>query len=131
MSSKMLAAASLAHMTTEKAAIENGLHPERRSRARTEVHWPILLLREKGPNTIETVTENLSSMGFYCFSTVPVMPGESLRCSLQVPSHDPKGGERNITLECHVQVLRSERTANGSFGIACRIEDYRMIPGRA
>jgi len=129
MSSKPLAVTSLAH--TANTAIETAFHPERRSRTRTDVHWPVLLLRDHGINTIETVTQNLSSTGFYCFSTVPVMPGESLQCSLQVPAHDPNGGERNITLECRVQVLRSERAANGSFGIACRIEDYRMIPGRA
>jgi hypothetical protein len=101
--------------------------PERRKRARTNVHWPVLLLRDQGFNPIDTVTQNLSSSGFYCFSSTPVAPGAVLRCSLKVPAHDPKGEQRTVTLECRVQVLRSEAAQDGSFGIACRIEDYHLI----
>lgn len=123
--SKLLGVASIPQ--ARDSAIEKSFLQERRTRARTEVHWPVLLLRDHGVNAIETITENLSSSGFYCLSTVPVMPGESLRCSLRVPAHDPKGEERMVMLECSVQVLRTEATSEGSFGIACRIEDYHLI----
>ena len=124
----MLAAASQAHTAQHRPVIETALYPERRARTRTEVHWPVVLLQDHQSNTIETVTENLSSTGFYCFSTIPVVPGEYLQCSLRVPAHDPKGAQRTILLQCRVQVLRAETAANGSFGIACRIEDYHLIP---
>lgn len=101
--------------------------PERRKRARTNVHWPVSLLRDHGFNPIDTVTQNLSSTGFYCLSSTPVAPGAVLRCSLKVPAYDPRGEQRTVTLECRVQVMRSEATQDGSFGIACRIEDYHLI----
>ncbi len=99
---------------------------DRRRRARTNIHWPVLILQDHGSNTIDTVTQNLSSSGFYCLSMVPVPPGEVLRCSLRVPAHDPKGEERALALECTVRVMRSEATPDGLFGIACRIEDYHL-----
>lgn len=103
--------------------------PERRRRARTHVHWPVLLLWDHGFNAIDTVTQNLSSSGFYCFSSTPVAPGAVLRCSLKVPAYDPKGEQRTVTLECRVQVMRSEATLDGAYGIACRIEDYHLLAG--
>lgn len=105
---------------------ECALHPERRKRTRVSVHWPLLLRREGASEDIETMTENLSSSGFYCFSPKPVTIGERLRCRLTAPSYDPKGDRREIELDCRAMVLRVEAAADGSFGVACRIEDYRL-----
>ena len=125
--SKLLGAAFIPQTVARgNAAIEKAF-PDRRARTRTEVHWPVLLLRDHGVNAIETVTENLSSSGFYCYARVPVVPGECLKCSVRIPAHDPKGEERMMMLECSVQVLRTEAAPDGSFGIAFRIEDYRLI----
>jgi hypothetical protein len=112
----------------ELAAIESAFRPERRKRSRTQVHWRVLLLREGGLDAIETVTQNLSSIGFYCFAPMPLTPGVSLLCSLRVPAHDPNGEERSLALECRVQVMRAEAATQGLYGIACRIEDYHLIP---
>jgi len=111
----------------ELAAIENSFRPERRRRARTQVHWPLMLLRDHGSDAIETSTQNLSSNGFYCFTPEPLKPGESLLCTLRLPAHDPKGEERSLSLECTVMVVRAEAAADGHFGIACRIEDYHLV----
>lgn len=110
----------------ETAIAESAFRPERRSRARTHVHWPVLLLPDQG-EAIETVTHNLSSSGFYCFAHSPLTPGGCLVCTLKVPAYDPRDEERTLTLECRVHVLRVEAAADGFFGIACRIEDYRLI----
>lgn len=85
-----------------------------------------MLLADDG-QAIETVTHNLSSSGFYCFAPTPLKPGGSLVCTLKVPAYDPKSKECTLTLECKALVLRVEAVAEGSFGIACRIEDYRLI----
>ncbi len=111
----------------ELAAIESAFRPDRRKRARTQVHWPVLLLRERGADAINTVTQNLSSSGFYCFSPAPLTPGESLLCTLKLPAYDPKGEERTLALECTVLVMRAEAAADGFFGIAFCIEDYHLI----
>jgi PilZ domain len=111
----------------ELAVMESAYHPERRKRARTQVHWRVLLLREgDAEGIVDTVTQNLSSSGFYCFSPVPLTPGESLLCTLKVPAYDPKGEERTLTLECTVVVTRAETAADGFYGIACHIEDYHL-----
>src|SRR5215469_16970372 len=111
----------------DAAVVEGGVRPDRRRRARTQVHWPVLLLPGRGADAIETVTENLSSTGFYCFSTAPLTPGDPLLCRLKVPAYDPNGEEGALALECRVMVMRAEAAPDGFFGIAFRIEDYRLI----
>jgi len=100
---------------------------ERRKRARTRVHWRVLLFRNQTTEAVESLTQDLSSLGFYCLSRDPFTPGESLHCTLRVPAHDPGGDEAERTLECLVRVMRVEPAAVEEFyGIACRIEDYRL-----
>lgn len=110
----------------ETAIIDGTFRPERRRRARTQVHWSVLL-RPRNGDVIETVTQNLSSSGFYCFCPMPLAAGESLVCTLKVPVYDPKGDERPLALECTVVVMRSEAAGEGFCGIACRIEDYHLL----
>ena len=101
--------------------------PERRHRARTLVHWPVLFFRDRATEAIETQTQNLSSSGFYCLSRTPLTPGELLFCTLRVPSHEASGKKSIRILECRVRVIRSEEAlTEGYFGIACHIEDYRF-----
>jgi hypothetical protein len=99
---------------------------ERRARTRTQVHWPVLLLRDCGGKAIDTVTQNLSSSGFYCLSSTGLAPGERLFCTLRVPAHDPNNDGTAVSLECYAVVMRSEVTAAGEFGVAFRIEDYHL-----
>jgi hypothetical protein len=103
------------------------LHLERRKRARTRVHWPVLFFRNQAAEAVESLTQDLSSGGFYCLSKTPFASGEGLRCTLKIPTHDPGGKERERTLECKVRVTRVEVAAREEFyGIACQIEDYRF-----
>jgi hypothetical protein len=106
--------------------VERAPHRERRATVRTSVHWPVLF-RHTQHEMIESVTQNLSSQGFYCFSQMPVASGESMLCSLTVPTHDPSGSSERVILECNVRVVRLEEpTSDGLYGLACRIEDYRL-----
>jgi len=99
---------------------------ERRKRERTTVHWFLRLFRNGEKNPVDTVTRNLSSGGFYCFSSVAFLPGESIRCILHLPSHSTING-RTLALQCRAHVLRVEAVeGEGNFGIACRIEDYHF-----
>jgi PilZ domain len=107
-----------------------GTVPERRARHRITVHWPILFFRMGSGETIETVTQNLSSNGFYCHAAVPITPGEAVRCILKIPSYDPTGFEKSRVLECRIRVTRVEPgSVEGSFGIACQIQDFQLIVG--
>jgi hypothetical protein len=106
--------------------LANALTPERRKRPRTSVHWAVRLLKEGAVSGIHTTTHNLSSSGFYCLSATPLLPGDSLICILTVPAYDPTSQQRTMRLECRAFVMRAEATADGLFGIACRIEDYHL-----
>ena len=107
---------------------------ERRNRARTRLHWPVLLFRKHLADAIESLTRDLSSEGFYCTSRKGLTPGEVLTCILKVPTHDPNGKQSERSLECRVRVTRVERQEEEDlFGVACRIEDYHFaqpIDGR-
>jgi PilZ domain-containing protein len=99
--------------------------PERRKRERTMVHWPVRLFRNGGQDAVDTITRNLSSEGFYCFSSTAFVPGESIHCTLRLPSHDTTG--RTLALHCRVHILRVEAVnREDTFGIACRIDDYHF-----
>jgi hypothetical protein len=102
---------------------------ERRRRARVCVHWPVLLFPNRiGEDAVETITQNLSSRGFYCLSSKPFTVGELLLCTLQIPTNDLNAGEGH--LECRVRVVRVETKASeDEYGIACRMEDYRFTLG--
>lgn len=98
---------------------------ERRKRARIRVHWPVLLFRTAVPETIASVTIDLSSSGFYCCTDRALEPGEVLRCTIKIPSHDPSGKCLERNLDCRVHVVRVDRTDSG-FGVACHIDDYHI-----
>ena len=105
--------------------------PERRKRIRMQIHWPVLLIQQGTMGVLETVTENLSSDGFYCHSIVPLTSGQLIGCTLRVPAHHPTNSGEMLSLECKVRVVRVESLDGpGSYGIGCRIEDYRF-PGMA
>jgi hypothetical protein len=101
---------------------------DRRNRIRTQVHCPVRFLRAGTMDVLETTTLNLSSAGFYCLIKSPVVPGESMACTLSLPAHQPHSTERRLLLECKVQITRVEAPdGDGLYGIGCRIEDYRFL----
>lgn len=100
---------------------------ERRKRSRIGVHWPVLLFRNSAPEAVGTVTTDLSSSGFHCSTQIRFEPGESLRCTIKIPSHDPNGKHLERNLDCSVRVVRVERKALGAdYGVACHIDDYHV-----
>jgi hypothetical protein len=100
---------------------------ERRKRVRTNLHWPVLMFRERpGSEAIETSTINLSSSGFFCSTSISLTEGEQLFCSIKIPTHSPHGKHLEHTLECKVHVVRIVQEMDNTFGIACRIVDYHL-----
>jgi hypothetical protein len=102
------------------------LRSDRRKRPRLGVHWP---LRFRG-DPVETVTEDLSSDGFYFRSPRAFLPGEVRVCTLIAPTCHPDERTRHILIECCVRVVRVEAlTAAVLYGVGCRILDYRVVAG--
>ena len=72
-------------------------------------------------------TKDISSGGFYCFSHEPLTAGEWLQCTIVFPDRAPRSG--GFALKCSIEVLRVELVDAGrTFGIACRINDYSVVP---
>jgi hypothetical protein len=104
------------------------VEPNRRRRVRTVVHWKIRLLRSGAFEPVESVTQNLSSDGFYCLSATAFRRDEVLTCFILIPEHNPERAGRIVSLQCTVRVLRvDDLVVNGRHcGIACRIENYHF-----
>ena len=101
---------------------------DRRERTRSAVRWPVLLFRHSSAEVAQTVTENLNCSGFFCFSEIPLAPGEVLDCFLRVPAFGAGAKTSALTLFCNVRVVRVERASlYAPVGVACRIESYRCI----
>jgi hypothetical protein len=113
-------------LTPSQAAAGLDRHPQRdrRSRTRIKLHWPVLLGYPHG-ETLESITEDLSSQGFYCFSRTPVPVQQGMFCWLTVPTHDPSGKTASVVLECRIRVVRSD-VLDGRFGVACHIEEFNV-----
>jgi len=95
---------------------------------RTRLHWRVSLFRKHRSLAIETLTQNLSSEGFYCRSEMAFTPGERLMCTLAVPIQNRRGKEEERRLECEVRVIRVDSSGE-AYGIAFQIENYRvMVP---
>jgi hypothetical protein len=112
----------------QPAKVENSLPAERRRRTRNHLHWSVLLFRNQAADAVESLTRDLSSIGFYCVTVVAFTLGERVICALRIPTHDPNGKHLERRLECKVRVMRVEpQGADGTFGLACQIEDYHFI----
>ena len=120
---------SLVYSCLKKPAeAEKPLLVERRKRARNHLHWSVLFFRTHSAEAVPSLTRDLSSSGFYCVTGVSFTPGERLLCTLKVPTHDPNGKHLEQKLECQVRVMRVEpQCVEGTYGLACQIEDYHFI----
>ena len=101
---------------------------ERRRNRRAPLSWLIYLKGESFAQPILTRTKDISSEGFYCFLKQPVRPGEHIDCDIVVPTHSTRDSSDAVYLSCRARAIRVEEVAGGQeFGVACRIEEYRVI----
>lgn len=99
---------------------------ERRKRARFPLRCRVLFFRDSSNAVADAVTQNISSVGFYCLSPIALSLGESLTCLLKMPSHNVASDE-SFEFECLVRIVRVENAnEEGSFGIGCQIQNYHV-----
>jgi hypothetical protein len=97
---------------------------ERRKRARIPLQWDVILAFPGMAQPIRCKTYDLSIDGFYCVVGQTLTPGEQIECDLLVPSY---GSPRALALQCNAQVIRVEKLEDERYGLACRIDEYRVI----
>jgi PilZ domain-containing protein len=101
---------------------------ERRRSPRISLQWTLYLVCDGGERRFRTKTRDISPEGFYCVVDHGFQPGELLECDIVVPVHNLKNPNDVVYLRCRAQAVRVEGTAGGAeLGLACRIEDYRVI----
>ena len=100
---------------------------ERRKRLRLPLHWDVFWVFPGSDCRQRTVTRDLSRDSFYCIVNEALTPGERIECEIVVPAHVPDR-EVTLSLRCRARVVRVEQIdAEDRYGLACRIEDYRLI----
>jgi PilZ domain-containing protein len=108
---------------------DGGQSMERRRRFRCSVHWGVSLSGQDH-QTVRSVTENLSSAGFFCYCTVPFQVGEPLDCLIEMATPGLGDRSNSLRLRCQATVVRVEPDeTSGKYGIACQIEDYTVGGG--
>jgi hypothetical protein len=109
--------------SSEKARSMN-----RRKRTRAQLHWPLSFPLTGTTETVQTITQDLSSDGFYCIANARFVPGEARHCTLLVPTHRPGGENSPLHVLCKVRIIRVEVTGErGFYGVGCQIIDYRLV----
>src|ERR1035438_543429 len=100
----------------------------RRKRTRAQLHWPLSFSLTGTTETVQTITQDLSSDGFYCIANARFVPGEARHCTLLVPTHHPGGENSPLHVLCKVRIIRVEVTGErGFYGVGCQIMDYRLV----
>ena len=105
--------------------MDNKSGQDRRKRARFEVRAQVVLFPLSSAGPTICVTQNISSLGFYCLSKTYFRTGDYMTCSLSLPSTDGADGKSPLELQCLVRVVRVANAEGGLFGVACKIEDFR------
>jgi PilZ domain len=102
---------------------------ERRKRTRMQLHWPLRFHKTTAEGTLETVTADISSEGFYCLVKAGnFVPGEALACTLGVPARYPVLASPAMSVDCLVRIVRIDPAKeDGLNGVGCRIEEYRTV----
>jgi hypothetical protein len=99
---------------------------ERRVHQRVRVRWSLSLLKKQGQTRVlTTVTENLSSQGFFCVVDERLAAGERVECILKFPLRTETNSPRS--LRCEAEVIWVSVLDGGRFGIGCRIDDYTFV----
>jgi PilZ domain len=99
---------------------------ERRHQQRVQMRCAVSLWKPGDGTFTRTMTENLSSSGFFCLSSEAYQPGDELQATLEVPAPYRNGRHSSyLTLQCQVRVVRIQGRPSG---LACRIEAYTVIP---
>ena len=101
---------------------------ERRRNLRAPLHWTVYLAFKGSGHPLRSITRDINKDGFYCSLDQAVRPGERIECDIVVPTHGAGDPDDMACLRCRAQAVRVEKIGDGpGFGVACRIEDYRLI----
>jgi hypothetical protein len=100
---------------------------ERRQGNRVGLRWPVTLIRAD-ESLVETVTENLSSKGFYFVAMNILIPGEEVRVRISIPIKANSHAFGHGTILGRARVTRIQAVGPNRYGVGCSLEDYYVMP---
>lgn len=106
-----------------------GIHnADRRRRTRLALSLTVYLTRPGRSQPLSAKTKNISSEGFYCVVEEPFVLGESVHCTIIVPTFDPRVPDKMMGLDCQTEVVRIEFVGTAMYGVAFHIScPWRLI----
>ena len=103
-------------------------HSERRRSRRALLTCPVYVKCDSFEQPLLSKTRDISGEGFYCQLNQAVRPGEIIECDIVLTIHRFLGSNDVIYLRCRARAVRVEEIDAGlEFGVACRIEEYRVV----
>ncbi|MEI9813409.1 MAG: PilZ domain-containing protein [Acidobacteriota bacterium] len=96
---------------------------ERRQHPRFRIQCAIRLKIPGGPHLTASATD-VSSGGFFFVSRQAIAADTKVECDLEIPD----GTATPFVLHAEAVVVRLQSIEPGSFGIACRLLDYSVLP---
>jgi hypothetical protein len=103
-------------------------NPDRRRRFRVGLSWTVYFWRSNDARPIEGQTRNISSEGLYCVVNQEFIAGEAVTYTLMVPAFHAERRYDIVRLAGRAEVLRFDPLGAGVFGLACRVQDYKVLP---
>jgi hypothetical protein len=103
---------------------------DQRSIPRLPLSYAVFLSRPGEAFGVVTKTENVSCKGFYCHSSRPFLPRETLDCQMVISGGGRSYSQANdLVLQAVVEVVRVMPWGMGrGFGMACRLDSYTIVP---
>lgn len=103
--------------------------PERRRVPRFNLRCSVRFLGLEDKLDMLAETRDVSTSGLFCRAPAALDPGTRVTCILEFPAHNCRLEWAGLRLRCNAEVVRVEPPdSERQFGIACRIDDYSVLP---
>jgi hypothetical protein len=109
----------------DRQTFQNFRMIDRQQNDRVEMRYAVSLWKPSNGTFTRTLTENLTSEGFFCVSNEPYRQGDQLEATLEVP-HGRRWNMPRLALQCQVEVVRVKGRQSR---IGFRIKEYTVIQG--
>ncbi len=101
-------------------------HPERRSKPRSRVHFPVLISEQENHDKATGVTRDISQDGVYFYTESPLVTGQVVEFKMLMPLP----GGTTARAFCNGTVLRIEsanRAAVQAHGVAVHMISVKLV----
>lgn len=99
---------------------------DRRSRQRVVTQLPVRVRHATANSELSAQTRDVSTNGVFLYTEAPMAEGSDVELVLILPPELTAGEKCWVC--CHARILRVERGAGNSFGVAAEIRKMDILP---